>query len=62
MKDPNDVSECIMALLFLNVNVDKMDQIITIILNKLVSNNIERLQLVGFIDRLIQKVRVTWSK
>ena len=62
MKDPNDVSECIMALLFLNVNVDKMDQIIAIILNKLVSNNIERLQLVGFIDRLIQKVRVTWSK
>ena len=59
MKDPNDVSECIMALLFLNVNVDKMDQIIAIILNKLVSNNIERLQLVGFIDRLIQKVRVT---
>lgn len=62
MKDPNDVSECIMTLLILNVNVDKMHQVIPVILNKLVSNNIERLQLVGFIDRLIQKVRVTWSK
>ena len=59
MKDPNDVSECIMTLLILNVNVDKMHQVIPVILNKLVSNNIERLQLVGFIDRLIQKVRVT---
>ena len=48
-----------MTLLILNVNVDKMHQVIPVILNKLVSNNIERLQLVGFIDRLIQKVRVT---
>ena len=35
-KDSNDVCECIMNLLGLNVSIGKIDQIISVILNKFV--------------------------
>ena len=54
-RDPNDGCECVMALSSLNHSVDKMIQIISDILNKLVSNNIGRLQIAAIKTSFMKK-------
>lgn len=41
--NPNDVCACIMTLLSVNISEDKQDQLTSVILDKLVHNDTERL-------------------
>ena len=54
-KYANDVRECVMALLSLNVSIDKIDQVVKVILNKLAKKDIERLPSAGVKARLMQE-------
>ena len=53
-KYTNDVCECVMALLSLNVSIDKIDQIIKMVPSKLAKKDIERLPSAGVKARLMQ--------
>lgn len=52
LKVPNNVFECIILLLSLNVILEKMDQVISVILMR----DIKRISLVGISVRSMQKV------
>ena len=52
----------IMVSLSLNVSIDKINQVFSVFLNKLVINNIKRLSLTRVKASSMQKVRVTRSK
>ena len=64
LKDPNDVSECIITLLYLlNLSKEKIDQVISVVLRKLAKKDTETSRAVGVIVRAwsMQKTLVTWS-
>ena len=54
-KYTNDMLECVMALLSLNVSIHKIDQVIKVVLNKLATKDIERLPSAGVKARLMQE-------
>ena len=54
-KYTNDMRECVMALLSLNVSIHKIDQVIKVVLNKLATKDIERLPSAGVKARLMQE-------
>lgn len=54
-KYTNDDSECVMILLWLNVIIDKIDQIIKMVRSKLAEKDVERLPSAGLKTRLMQE-------
>ena len=56
-KYTNDVWECVMALLSLNVSIDKIDQVITVALSKLAKKNIKTLPSAKVKARLMQETQ-----
>ena len=54
-KYTNDVWECVLALLSLNVSIDKIDQVITVVLSKLAKKNIKTLPSAKVKARLMQE-------
>ena len=56
-KYANDVWECVMALLSLNVSIDKIDQVITVVLSKLAKKNIKTLPSAKVKARLMQETQ-----
>ena len=54
-KYTNDMRECVMAWLSLNVSIHKIDQVIKVVLNKLATKDIERLPSAGVKARLMQE-------
>ena len=54
-KYTNDDSECVMILLWLNVIIDKIDQIIKMVPSKLAEKDVERLPSAGLKTILMQE-------
>ena len=51
--------ECVIALSFLIISLEEIDQVISVVLNKLADKDIQRFRSVGVKAGSIQKVAVT---
>ena len=54
--------ECITALLHLNVRIEKLDQVNSVVLSKLEKKNIETLRSAGVKGRFAREALITWSE
>ena len=61
-KDPNDACQSMIALYSLDISKEKLDQIISVILSKLLKEDIERRQSGDAKVRLINARRPTYLK
>ena len=57
MKNPNNVSQCIIALYFFTISKKKIDQVISVVLSRPVNNDIERFCLAGIKARQNNEVK-----
>ena len=58
-KNPNDACECIIVLYSFSIDKEKIDQIVSMVLNKLENKHIENFQSASIKVRLMQEAVVT---